>query len=204
MAVIRSSGWLTDMIIAAPDSLLLSYAWLLLVSGIPALSDFLITGGILIIFFAALLFGVGAWLAGRQKADHVSDGDFVKMSALGLDEAVIEQAKEAGVREELAWKAMVKDNTGGTTGGVSSPAITAVRTAAISLVAGLVPIIPLFFPTGAYTIPLLYGLTPALLFLVGWIKSSSTGRPPLKGGIRLCVTGISLCLLIRFLLYVLG
>lgn len=201
---VKSSGWLTDFIITAPDSQLLSWSWITLAANIPDLNPYFYSTGVPISLTATLLFSIAAGLNEKPEKDDHGELEKEKMKALNLEEAVIHEAAIAHVQEEEIWTDMVQAHTLSDQPEPGGRVPVSVRTFAMGTITGLLPFLLYYLLEPQIGFPLFEGALTLTLFLTGFIRGKATGRSPWVGGLRLALTGITICLLIHMLIKVVG
>lgn len=199
---IRSSGWLIDFIVTAPDSQLLSWSWITLAANIPDLNPYFYSAGIPISLTATTLFSIASGLNARpEKTDH-GEEEQQKMKALNLEEAVIHEATAAHEKEEEAWTEMVKAHTLPDRAEPGNRVPVYIRTFVMGAITGLFPFLMYNSLASADGFPRFEAALTLTLFLTGFIRGKATDTSALTGGFRLALTGVLICLLIHMLIRV--
>ena len=206
---LRSSDFISDIVIGMSDGLTVPFALAAGLSGAVASSSLVVTAGIAEIVAGSIAMGLGGYLAGRTEADHYDSERRREMMEV---ETVPEREKEE-VREVFAEMGLplalqvviadelAKDKTKWVDFmmqyelGLDEPdpnrATKSALTIGLSYVAGgLVPLSPYFLLASPHE-ALLYscGLTLICLFVFGYFKSKVTGQPPISGAFKVMLIG---------------
>ncbi|MVM39301.1 iron transporter [Spirosoma sp. HMF3257] len=206
---LRSSDFISDIVIGMSDGLTVPFALAAGLSGAVSSSTLIVTAGIAEIVAGAIAMGLGGYLAGRTEADHYeSERRREVMEVETVPEREKEEVREVfadmglsptlqiAIADELAkdktkWVDFMMKYELGLDEPDPNRATKSALTIGLAYVAGgLVPLAPYFL----ITIPheaLFYscGLTLICLFVFGYFKSKVTGQPPLSGALKVMLIG---------------
>jgi VIT1/CCC1 family predicted Fe2+/Mn2+ transporter len=207
---LRSSDFITDVVIGMSDGLTVPFALAAGLSGAVASNSIVITAGIAEIVAGCIAMGLGGYLAGQTELDHYKselrrEYEEVELypekevqevkdvfAAYGLSEAVQEQVARELAKDKHKWvDFMMRFELG-----LEEPNANRARNSALTIGAsyflgGLLPLSAYVF-TDTPTAGLLYSvvLTTVCLFVFGYFKSKVTGQPPLSGAVKVTLTGL--------------
>ncbi|MBO0939303.1 VIT1/CCC1 transporter family protein [Fibrella sp. HMF5335] len=206
---LRSSDFISDIVIGMSDGLTVPFALAAGLSGAVASSSLVVTAGIAEVVAGSIAMGLGGYLAGRTEADHY---DSERRREAAEVEAVPEREKEE-VREVFADMGLspalqttiadelAKDKTKWVDFmmkyelGLDEPDPNRATKSALTIglayvVGGLVPLTP-YFLVGNPHQALLYssGITLICLFIFGYFKAKVTGQPPVSGAVKVMLIG---------------
>ncbi|GAB3918383.1 VIT1/CCC1 transporter family protein [Larkinella terrae] len=206
---LRSSAFISDIVIGMSDGLTVPFALAAGLSGAVSSSSLIVTAGIAEIVAGAIAMGLGGYLAGQTEADHYESE---RRREIREVETVPEREKEE-VRDVFASMGLpadlqtaiadelAKDKTNWVDFmmkyelGLDEPdpkrATKSALTIGLSYVAGgLIPLCPYFILSHPH-IALGYScaLTLLCLFIFGYFKSKVTGQPPTRGAIKVTLIG---------------
>ena len=208
---LRSSDFITDVVIGMSDGLTVPFALAAGLSGAVQSNSIVITAGIAEIVAGSIAMGLGGYLAGKTEQDHYQselrreyaevnripdkEKEEVKMvfAEYGLNEATREIIAEELSRDRDKWvDFMMKYELG-----LEKPDVHRARNSAatigLSYVAGgLIPLTAYFF-TSTPLSGLMFSalLTVICLFIFGWFKSRVTGQPPFAGAVKVTLIGLA-------------
>ncbi|GAB2514611.1 VIT1/CCC1 transporter family protein [Spirosoma aerophilum] len=206
---LRSSDFISDIVIGMSDGLTVPFALAAGLSGAVASSSLVVTAGIAEIVAGSIAMGLGGYLAGRTEADHYSSE---RQREVNEVETVPEREKEE-VREVFAEMGLspalqitiadelAKDKTKWVDFmmkyelGLDEPDPNRATKSALTIglsyvVGGLVPLLPYLLISNPEE-ALMYscGITLICLFVFGYFKSKVTGQPPIGGALKVMVIG---------------
>jgi VIT1/CCC1 family predicted Fe2+/Mn2+ transporter len=208
---LRSSDFITDIVIGMSDGLTVPFALAAGLSGAVQHNSIVITAGIAEIVAGSIAMGLGGYLAGKTEQEHYESE--LKREYDEVDEIPEEEKKEVKlvfaqyglneltqntIADELAkdkdkWvDFMMKYELG-----LEKPNMNRARNSAATIgisyiIGGLIPLTGYFFtqtPIQGLKISAL--LTVICLFLFGYFKSKVTGQPLLRGAIKVTLIGIT-------------
>lgn len=206
---LRSSDFISDIVIGMSDGLTVPFALAAGLSGAVASSSLVVTAGIAEVVAGSIAMGLGGYLAGRTEADHY---DSERRREAAEVEAVPEREKEevrevfadmglspalqTAIADELAkdrtkWvDFMMKYELGLDEPDPNRATKSALTIGLAYVVGGLVPLTPYFLVDNPHK-ALLYssGITLICLFIFGYFKAKVTGQPPVSGAIKVMLIG---------------
>ncbi len=207
---LKSSDFITDIVIGMSDGLTVPFALAAGLSGAVSSNTIVITAGIAEIVAGCIAMGLGGYLAGKTEQEHYESElrkEYYEVET--IPEKEIHEVKEVfaeyGIDESgqtLLANQLAKDKTKWVNFmmkfelGLEEPNPQRARNSALTigmayLVGGLLPLSAYFFtntPKDGLIMSAI--ITTICLFVFGYFKSKVTGQPPLKGALK--VTGIGL------------
>ena len=206
---LRSSAFITDVVIGMSDGLTVPFALAAGLSGAVSLNSIIITAGLAEIAAGSIAMGLGGYLAGRTEHDHYQaelrrEQEEVELkpeaekqevrdvfAAMGLSAQTQDLVAEEMAKDKAQWvDFMMKYELG-----LDKPNPRRARNSAFNIglsyvVGGLVPLMPYFF-TEKPKDGLKYScvLTVVCLFVFGFFKARATGQKPLPGAVRVTLIG---------------
>ncbi len=208
---LRSSEFITDIVIGMSDGLTVPFALAAGLSGAVHSNAVVITAGIAEIVAGSIAMGLGGYLAGKTEQEHFEselkreyeeievvperEKEEVRLifAEYGLNEQTQNTIADELAKDKHKWvDFMMKYELG-----LEKPDVNRARNSAATIgisyiVGGLIPLTAYFFTQTPYeglTFSAL--LTIICLFIFGYFKSKVTGQPPLKGAIKVTVIGIT-------------
>ena len=207
---LKSSAFLTDIVIGMADGLTVPFALAAGLSGAVTSTSIVTTAGVAEIVAGSIAMGLGGYLAGQTEVHHYDaelkreydeverwpekEKEEVKevFADYGLSEDAQNQIIEQLSKDKDKWvDFMMRFELG-----LEKPDINRARKSAFNIGAsyvlgGFVPLIPYFFTENIYT-GLKYSaiFTIIALFIFGYFKSKITGQHPIFGALK--VTGIGI------------
>lgn len=207
---LKSSAFLTDIVIGMSDGLTVPFALAAGLSGAVSSTGIVTTAGVAEIVAGSIAMGLGGYLAGQTEVHHYDaelkreydeverwpekEKEEVKevFADYGLSEDAQNQIVEQLSKDKDKWvDFMMRFELG-----LEKPDINRARKSAFNIGAsyvlgGFVPLIPYFFTENIYT-GLKYSalFTIIALFIFGYFKSKITGQHPIFGALK--VTGIGI------------
>ncbi len=207
---LKSSEFITDMVIGMSDGLTVPFALAAGLSGAVDSNTIVITAGIAEIVAGCIAMGLGGYLAGKTEQEHYQselDREYEEVenlpdremhevreifAAYGIDEAGQNLIANQLAKDKTKWvNFMMKYELG-----LEEPNANRARNSALTIglayfVGGLLPLTAYFFTATPHE-GLLFSaaITTACLFIFGYFKSKVTGQPPLKGAIKVTAIGL--------------
>jgi len=208
---LRSSDFITDIVIGMSDGLTVPFALAAGLSGAVHSNAVVITAGIAEIVAGSIAMGLGGYLAGKTELEHFDseqkreceevevvpekEKEEVRLifAEYGINESTQNTIADELAKNKHKWvDFMMKYELG-----LEKPDVNRARNSAATIgisyiVGGLIPLTAYFFTQTPYeglTFSAL--LTIICLFLFGYFKSKVTGQPPLKGALKVTLIGIT-------------
>jgi len=207
---LKSSDFITDIVIGMSDGLTVPFALAAGLSGAVSSNAIVITAGIAEIVAGCIAMGLGGYLAGKTELDHYQSElkrEFAEVEY--LPEKEMEEVKEVfaeyGIDEEgqtLLAKQLSKNKTKWVDFmmkfelGLDEPNPNRARNSALTIglayfVGGLLPLMAYFFtPTPHEGLFVSAIITTLCLFVFGYFKSKITGQSPFKGALKVTSIGL--------------
>jgi VIT1/CCC1 family predicted Fe2+/Mn2+ transporter len=207
---LKSSDFLTDIVIGMSDGLTVPFALAAGLSGAVSSNLIVITAGIAEIVAGCIAMGLGGYLAGKTEQEHYqselkreyeeTENEREKeisevkeiFAAYGIDEAgQIILANQLALDKTKWVKFMMKFELG-----LEEPNPQRARNSALTigiayLVGGLLPLSAYFFTATPHQgLAISAIITTLCLFVFGYFKSKVTGQPPLKGALKVTAIGL--------------
>lgn len=208
-AHLKSSEWITDIVIGMSDGLTVPFALAAGLSGAVASTHIIVIAGIAEICAGSIAMGLGGFLAGKTEIDHYNNElkreyeeietvpeaeqkevqDF--FASIGLSNEMQLRATAEIAKDKDRWVHFMMKYELGLDKPDPKRAMQSARNIGLSYIAGgLVPLSPYFFlEHAAAALPYSVLLTLACLFVFGWFKSRYTGVPPFTGALRVMAIG---------------
>lgn len=207
---LKSSEFITDVVIGMSDGLTVPFALAAGLSGAVSSNTIVITAGIAEIVAGCIAMGLGGYLAGKTEQEHYQSElkrEFEEVEH--VPEKEIKEVKdifaEYGIDEEgqaMLANQLAKDKTKWVDFmmkyelGLEKPHPNRARNSALTIgfayfAGGLLPLSAYFF-TATPREGLLASviITTISLFVFGFLKSKVTGQPPLKGALKVTAIGL--------------
>ena len=208
---LRSSDFITDIVIGMSDGLTVPFALAAGLSGAVQHNSIVITAGIAEIVAGSIAMGLGGYLAGKTEQEHYEselkrEYDEVEdipeeekkevkvvFAYYGLNESTQNTIADELAKDKDKWvDFMMKYELG-----LEKPNVNRARNSAATIgisyiIGGLIPLTAYFFtqtPLQGLKISAL--LTVICLFLFGYFKSKVTGQPLFKGALKVTMIGIT-------------
>jgi vacuolar iron transporter family protein len=208
---LKSSEFITDVVIGMSDGLTVPFALAAGLSGAVSSNTVVITAGIAEIVAGSIAMGLGGYLAGKTEQEHFQselnrESDEVEIMPekekaeirLVFEQYGLNRETQDIIADELSkdknkWiDFMMKYELG-----LEKPDVNRARNSAATIgisyiVGGLIPLTAYFFtstPSEGLTISAI--LTVICLFIFGYFKSKVTGQPPVKGAFKVTMIGIT-------------
>ena len=208
---LRSSDFITDIVIGMSDGLTVPFALAAGLSGAVQSNAVVITAGIAEIVAGSIAMGLGGYLAGRTELEHYQselkreydevevvpekEKEEVKLvfAQYGLNEPVQNLIADEMAKDKNKWVDFMMKYELGLEKPDPNRARNSAATIGISyIVGGLIPLTAYFFTSTPYQGLFISALlTVICLFIFGYFKSKVTGQPPLKGALKVTLIGIT-------------
>jgi VIT1/CCC1 family predicted Fe2+/Mn2+ transporter len=208
---LRSSDFITDIVIGMSDGLTVPFALAAGLSGAVQSNAVVITAGIAEIVAGSIAMGLGGYLAGRTELEHYQselkreydevevvpekEKEEVKLvfAQYGLNEPVQNMVADEMAKDKDKWVDFMMKYELGLEKPDPNRARNSAATIGISyIVGGLIPLTAYFFTHTPYQGLFISALlTVICLFIFGYFKSKVTGQPPLKGALKVTLIGIT-------------
>lgn len=208
---LRSSEFITDIVIGMSDGLTVPFALAAGLSGAVQSNTVVITAGIAEIVAGSIAMGLGGYLAGKTEQEHYQSelqreyDEVGKVPEKEKDEVrlVFAQYGLDGPTQNIIANELAKDKDKWVDFmmkyelGLEKPDANRARNSAATIgisyiIGGLIPLLAYFFTSTPYEGLLISALlTVICLFLFGYFKSRVTGQPPLKGALKVTLIGIT-------------
>lgn len=206
---LRSSDFISDIVIGMSDGLTVPFALAAGLSGAVANSSLVVTAGIAEIVAGSIAMGLGGYLAGRTEADHY-ESERRRESAevetvperekqevrevfadMGLSLSLQTAIADELARDKTKWiDFMMRYELGLEAPDPNRATKSALTIGVAYAVGGLVPLTPYFLVNQSHE-ALLYSCVVTLicLFVFGYFKSKVTGQPPVGGAFKVLLIG---------------
>lgn len=206
---LKSSSFVTDIVIGMSDGLTVPFALAAGLSGAVGTTAIVITAGLAEIAAGSIAMGLGGYLAGKTEQDHYN----AELQREQVEVEKIPEMEKQEVRDVFAEMGLSKDTQNLIADeiakdkekwvdfmmkyelGLEKPNPKRARNSALNIgisyiVGGLVPLSPYFFVTKP-TDGLLTScaITVVALFVFGFFKAKVTGQPKWSGAIRVMLIG---------------
>jgi len=207
---LRSSDFITDIVIGMSDGLTVPFALAAGLSGAVHSNSVVITAGIAEIVAGSIAMGLGGYLAGKTEQEHYQaelEREYNEVE--NVPEKEKEEVKEVfalyglnGSAQNIIAAELAKDKDKWVDFmmkyelGLEKPDAHRARNSAATIgisyiIGGLIPLTAYFFTHTPYQGLFISSiLTVICLFLFGYFKSKVTGQPPLKGAFKVTLIGI--------------
>jgi VIT1/CCC1 family predicted Fe2+/Mn2+ transporter len=207
---LRSSDFITDIVIGMSDGLTVPFALAAGLSGAVQSNSVVITAGIAEIVAGSIAMGLGGYLAGKTEQEHYqSELEREYNEVENVPEKEKEEVKQVfaqyglnGSAQNIIAAELAKDKDKWVDFmmkyelGLEEPDAHRARNSAATIgisyiIGGLIPLTAYFFTHTPYQGLFVSSiLTVICLFLFGYFKSKVTGQPPLKGAFKVTLIGI--------------
>lgn len=211
---LRSSDFITDIVIGMSDGLTVPFALAAGLSGAVQSNSIIITAGIAEIVAGSIAMGLGGYLAGKTEQDHYKselkrefdeveripekEKEEVKLifEQYGLNDQTQSIIVEELAKDKVKWvDFMMKYELS-----LEKPDVNRARNSAATIgisyiVGGLIPLTGYIFTSTPYE-GLIFSalLTIICLFIFGYFKSKVTGQPLFMGAFKVTIIGIAAAL----------
>jgi len=207
---LKSSDFITDIVIGMSDGLTVPFALAAGLSGAVHSNSVVITAGIAEIVAGSIAMGLGGYLAGKTEQEHYQaelEREYNEVE--NVPEKEKEEVKEVfalyglnGSAQNIIAAELSKDKDKWVDFmmkyelGLEKPNAHRARNSAATIgisyiIGGLIPLTAYFFTHTPYQGLFVSSiLTVICLFLFGYFKSKVTGQPPLKGAFKVTLIGI--------------
>lgn len=207
---LKSSDFITDVVIGMSDGLTVPFALAAGLSGAVDDNSIVLTAGIAEIVAGSIAMGLGGYLAGKTEQHHYDNElrreyEEVELYPQKEIDEVKEVFAEYGLNpehQEIIARELAKDKTKWVDFmmkfelGLEKPHEQRARNSALTIgisyiIGGLLPLVAYVFtdnPIDGLKLSLL--LTTISLFTFGYFKSKVTGQPPIWGAIKVTLIGL--------------
>ena len=207
---LKSSDFITDMVIGMSDGLTVPFALAAGLSGAVNNNNIIVTAGIAEIVAGCIAMGLGGFLAGKTELEHYQSElkrEYDEVESVPDKE--MEEVKEVFAAYGLSTEAqelialeLSKDKTKWVNFmmkfelGLEAPNPNRARQSALTIglsyfVGGLLPLSGyIFTATPQQGLVISAILTTICLFVFGYFKSRVTGQPPLQGALKVMFIGL--------------
>ena len=207
---LKSSDFITDIVIGMSDGLTVPFALAAGLSGAVDSNGIVITAGIAEIVAGCIAMGLGGYLAGKTEQEHYESElkreyyevdnyhqkeiDEVKeiFADYGIDEAGQTLLANQLAKDKKKWvDFMMKFELG-----LEEPHPKRARNSALTIgvsyfIGGLLPLTAYFFTETPFEGLILSSIITILsLFVFGYFKSKVTGQPPIWGAFKVTAVGV--------------
>jgi len=206
----KNTNLVKDIIIGMSDGLTVPFALTAGLSGVLNTNHLIIVSGLAEIAAGCISMGLGGFLAGQSEVEHyetelkreyneIESVPLLELkevedifTAMGVEDALSKQVALQVSKDKNHWAdLMMKLELMMEKPAKNRAAISAVTIAISYLAGGLIPLFPYIITsnskTGFYVSCI---VTILALIIFGYFKSKMTGRPLLKGTIKVAVTGV--------------
>jgi len=207
---LKSSDFITDIVIGMSDGLTVPFALAAGLSGAVSSNSIVITAGIAEIVAGCIAMGLGGYLAGKTELEHYQSELRREWDEVdNIPEKEIQEVKEIfaeyGIDEEgqklLATQLsnnkkkwvdfMMKFELGFEVPNPYRARNSAMTIGLAYFVGGLLPLLAYFFTTTPHEgLIVSIIITTLCLFVFGYFKSRITGQPPVKGAVKVTLIGL--------------
>lgn len=207
---LRSSVFITDIVIGMSDGLTVPFALAAGLSGAVQNNAVVITAGIAEIVAGSIAMGLGGYLAGKTELEHFQselkreydevenipekEKEEVRLvfAQYGLNEQTQNIIADELAKDKHKWVDFMMKYELGMETPDANRARNSAATIGISYIAGgLIPLSAYFFTATPFRGLLISSaLTIICLFLFGYFKSKATGQLPVKGALKVTLIGI--------------
>ena len=208
---LKSSDFITDIVIGMSDGLTVPFALAAGLSGAVQSNSVVITAGIAEIVAGSIAMGLGGYLAGKTEQEHYQSELQREYDEVGnVPEKEKEEVRHVfaqygldGLTQNIIANELAKDKDKWVDFmmkyelGLEKPDVNRARNSAATIgisyiIGGLIPLLAYFFTRTPYEGLLISALlTVICLFIFGYFKSRVTGQPPLKGAVKVTLIGIT-------------
>jgi vacuolar iron transporter family protein len=206
---LKSSDFLTDIVIGMSDGLTVPFALAAGLSGAVDKSSIIVIAGIAEIAAGSIAMGLGGYLAGKTEQDHYAselkreydevenlpDSEIKETKAffanIGLSEEIQQLATQEIIQNKDRWvEFMMKYELSLDKPDPRRATKSALNIGLSYVAGGIIPLSPYFFISDAKT-ALGYSVIATLicLFVFGFLKSRITGVNPWRGALRVMLIG---------------
>jgi VIT1/CCC1 family predicted Fe2+/Mn2+ transporter len=208
---LRSSDFITDIVIGMSDGLTVPFALAAGLSGAVNSNAVVITAGIAEIVAGSIAMGLGGYLAGKTEQEHFQseltrEYDEVEnvpekekaeirhvFAQYGLNEQTQNIIVDELAKDKNKWVDFMMKYELGLEKPDANRARKSATTIGISyIIGGLIPLTAYFFtPNPSEGLMISAILTVICLFMFGYFKSKVTGQPPFIGAVKVTLIGIT-------------
>jgi vacuolar iron transporter family protein len=207
---LKSSEFITDMVIGLSDGLTVPFALAAGLSGAVSSNGIVITAGIAEIVAGCIAMGLGGYLAGKTEQEHydselkreyeeverVPEREMQEVKEIFADYGISEEGQNVLATELAKDKNKWVDFMMRFELGLEKPHHNRARNSALTIggayfVGGLLPLSAYFFtstPKDGLLLSLI--ITTICLFVFGYFKAKVTGQKPLFGALKVTAIGL--------------
>jgi VIT1/CCC1 family predicted Fe2+/Mn2+ transporter len=206
----KNTNLVKDIIIGMSDGLTVPFALTAGLSGVLNTNHLIIVSGLAEITAGCISMGLGGFLAGQSETEHYDtelkrEYDEIEkvpltelkevediFSEMGVEKSLSKQVALQVSRDKNHWAdLMMKLELKMERPSKNQAAITAGTIALSYLAGGFIPLFPyIIFDNSKTGFNVSCVVTTMALIAFGYFKSKMTGQPPLKGTIKVTITGI--------------
>jgi VIT1/CCC1 family predicted Fe2+/Mn2+ transporter len=207
---LKSSEFITDIVIGMSDGLTVPFALAAGLSGAVSDNSIVITAGIAEIVAGCIAMGLGGYLAGKTEQEHYeSELKREYMEVETVPEKELQEVREifAGYGISAAGQDVLSTELANDKNkwvnfmmkfelGLEKPNANRARNSALTIgvayfIGGLLPLSAYFFtPNPKEGLLVSAVITTICLFVFGYFKSKVTGQPALKGALKVTMIGL--------------
>jgi VIT1/CCC1 family predicted Fe2+/Mn2+ transporter len=206
---LRSSDFITDVVIGMSDGLTVPFALAAGLSSAVADNHLVTTAGIAEIIAGSIAMGLGGYLSGRTELDHyrseqrkeyeevekIPEKEKAEIREIfagyGLSEPSQRLIADEMAKDKDKWVDFMMKYELGLDEPDERRASKSAATIGISyIVGGSIPLVPYFLTRTPHEgLPISAGITLVCLFIFGYYKSKMTGQPVWTGALKVMVIG---------------
>ncbi|MBD0351734.1 MAG: VIT1/CCC1 transporter family protein [Flavisolibacter sp.] len=206
---LRSSDFITDVVIGMSDGLTVPFALAAGISSAVNSNQIVTTAGIAEVIAGSIAMGLGGYLAGKTELDHyqselrreyqevemVPEKEKEEIKEIFADygfssEAQTMLANEIAKDKDKWVHFMMRYELGLEEPDAKRAGKSAATIGLSYVVGGLIPLLPYFFTdTPVEGLKISAAITLMSLFVFGYFKSKATGQPAIGGAIRVMIIG---------------
>jgi len=207
---LKSSDFITDMVIGMSDGLTVPFALAAGLSGAVSSNNIIITAGIAEIVAGCIAMGLGGYLAGKTELEHyqselkreydevdsVPDKEMEEVKEVFAEYGLSPEAQDMIAlelsKDKTKWvNFMMKFELGLEAPNPNRALQSALTIGASYFVGGLLPLSGYVFTADPFQGLIASSiLTVICLFVFGFFKSKVTGQPPLQGALKVTLIGL--------------
>ncbi len=206
---LKSSAWLSDVVIGMSDGLTVPFALAAGLSGAGAASNIVVIAGIAEIAAGSIAMGLGGYLSGKTEQDHYKNEvkrEYYEIehlrhreveetkeffASIGLSEKLQNEATEEIAKDKDRWvEFMMKYELGLDKPDPRRATKSALNIGLSYIAGGIIPLSPYFFIANSNeALRISVIATLVCLFIFGYFKSKITGVRPIMGALRVTLIG---------------
>lgn len=206
---LKSSDFITDIVIGMSDGLTVPFALSAGISSAVSDNHIVTTAGIAEIIAGSIAMGLGGYLAGKTEQEHYTSElkrEYMEVETVpekekeeikeifaeyGLSDTAQTLLADELTKDKDKWvKFMMKYELGLERPDVNRASKSALTIGLSYIAGGIIPLMPYFFTsTPNEGLKLSAMITLVCLFVFGYFKSKATGQPVFQGAIKVTVIG---------------